>query len=183
MDIRDGKFRIRNATAQDAKILSEWWNNGEVMAHAGFPDGLGIEEREIAETLEKDNDLQRRLIIELDEVPIGEMSYRTQVAMVAEIGIKICDASHQNKGYGTQYLKMLMNFIFMSMGYNKIMLDTNLKNERAQHVYERLGFRKAGTNIDSWVDQRGELQSSVDYEMTKHDYINRYRVEGDQSSD
>jgi hypothetical protein len=42
LEIRDGIFRIRNAYARDAKILSEWWNNGEVMAHAGFPDGLGI---------------------------------------------------------------------------------------------------------------------------------------------
>jgi len=174
MNIKNGKFRIRNATAQDAKILSEWWNDGEVMAHAGFPNGLGISEREIVASLEKDNRLHRRLIIEFDDVPIGEMSYRTPEEKIAEIGIKVCNASRQNKGYGTEYLKMLLKHLFISMGYDKIILDTNLKNERAQYVYERLGFRKTGTNIDAWKDQLGELQSSVDYEMTKDEYVSLY---------
>lgn len=35
---------------------------------------------------------------------------------------------------------MLIEELF-SMGYEKIILETNLKNTRAQHVYERLGFR------------------------------------------
>ena len=52
------------------------------------------------------------------------------------------------------------------------MLDTNLKNERAQHVYEMLGFRKLRVNIDSWEDQLGELQSSVDYELVPADFTN-----------
>ena len=178
MDIRNDKFRIRNATAQDAKKLKEWWNDGKVMAHAGFPNGLGMSEREIVDSLEKDNHLHRRLIIEFDNEPIGEMSYRTTEEKVAEIGIKICDASHQNKGYGTEFLKMLLKRIFMSMEYDRIILDTNLKNERAQYVYERLGFRKTGTNVDSWQDQLGTFQSSVEYEITKAEYINMHCKEG-----
>jgi len=171
VDIRNGKFRIRNATVQDAKILREWWNDGKVMAHAGFPNGLGISEREIIESLEKDDSSHRRLIIEFDNEPIGEMSYGTPQEKTAEIGIKICDADQQNKGHGTEYLKMLMKYIFMTMEYDKIILDTNLKNERAQYVYERLGFRKTGVNFDSWQDQLGEFQSSVEYEMTRTEYM------------
>ena len=33
-------------------------------------------------------------------------------------------------------------------GYSKIVLDTNLTNTRAQHVYESLGFRKVRTNME-----------------------------------
>ena len=171
MDIIKGRFRIRNATSQDAKQLKEWWNDGKVMAHAGFPNGLGISERAIVESLEKDNVFHRRLIIELDNNPIGEMSYHTPEEKTAEIGIKICDANQQNNGYGTEYLKMLMKYIFISMEYDKIILDTNLQNERAQYVYERLGFRKTGIHIDSWQDQLGRLQSSVDYEMTRDEFV------------
>ena len=174
VDIRNDRFRIRNATAQDAKRLSGWWNNGNVMAHAGFPNGLRISEREIVESLEKDNHLNRRLIIELDNEPVGEMSYRTPKEKMAEIGIKICDTNQQNKGYGTEYLKMLMKHIFMSMEYNRIILDTNLKNERAQHVYEKLGFRKTRIHVDSWRDQLGVLQSSVDYEINRAEYMDLY---------
>ena len=170
MNIRNGTLCIRNATTEDAQILSMWWNDGRVMAHAGFPNGLGMNQKEVAASLEKDNDLQRRLIIEFESKPIGEMSYRTADQKIAEIGIKICVADHHNKGYGTECLKMLMEHLFVSMGYDKIILDTNLNNKRAQHVYDKLGFRKARTNINSWKDQLGKLQSSVDYEISKEEY-------------
>jgi RimJ/RimL family protein N-acetyltransferase len=171
LKINRGKLTIRNATTQDAQILSNWWNDGDVMAHAGFPNGLGISKNKVAELIASDNDLNRRLILELENQPIGEMNYRTPEDKVAEIGIKICDPSQQDKGYGTEYLKMLLEYIFVRMGYDKILLDTNLKNERAQHVYEKLGFRKVKTHIDSWANQVGELQSSVDFELSKADYL------------
>ena len=159
--------RIRNATREDADILSRWWNNGDVMVHAGFPNGLNTNTEKIIHELSTDSDdTYRRLIIEIDDVPVGEMSYRNKGDAVAEIGIKICESSKQGAGYGTRFLKMLIEGLF-SDGYEKIILDTNLKNTRAQHVYEKIGFRKVRVNRDSWIDQMGELQSSVDYELLK----------------
>ena len=49
-------LRIRNAAAKDAAQLAAWWNDGRVMAHAGFPNGLGISAEEIAGALEQDSD-------------------------------------------------------------------------------------------------------------------------------
>lgn len=171
MDVKNGKLKIRNATVEDAKILSEWWNDGRVMAHAGYPNGIGTSENIVVALIKANNDLNRRLIIEFENKPIGEMSYRTPEEKIAEIGIKICDTSQQNRGFGSRSLKMLMSHICMNMEYDKIILDTNLKNERAQHVYETLGFRKVKTNMDAWKNQLGELQSSIDYEMLKEEYV------------
>ena len=56
------------------------------------------------------------------------------------------------------------------VGYEKIILDTNLLNTRAQHVYEKLGFTKLRVNTNAWRDQLGNPQSSVDYEMNKRDF-------------
>lgn len=102
------------------------------------------------------------------------MAYRNKGNGVAEIGIKICDSEMQGKGIGTLLLKMFIGALFNEYGYTKIILNTNLKNKRAQHVYEKLGFRKLRMNIDSWRDQFGKLQSSVDYEMTKTDFESVY---------
>ena len=107
------------------------------MAHAGFPNGLGTSEEIIAQQLSGDTDeIHRRLIIEVDGVPTGELNYRNQGNGIAEIGIKICDFSKQEKGYGKKLLSMLINALFRDLGYKKIILDTNLNNHRAQHVYE-----------------------------------------------
>ena len=65
---------------------------------------------------------------------------------------------------------MLIGWLFRN-GYQKIILDTNLTNTRAQHVYESLGFRKVRINIDTWKDQLGRLQSSVDYELVEQDFV------------
>lgn len=141
------------------------------MAHAGFPKGLNITDNEIAAQVSEDTDeTRRRLIIEYCNTPIGEMCYYNKGNGTAEIGIKICDFEKQEKGYGTRFLKMLISTLFYKYGYSKIILDTNLNNKRAQHIYEKLGFHKVRVNMDSWKDQFGELQLSVDYEMTKVDF-------------
>lgn len=165
-------LKIRNATVNDAPLLEKWWNDGTVMAHAGFLNGTGETVEQISESLKHDTDEDRRLIIELDEIPIGEMSYGVEGERTVGIGIKICDFSKHDKGYGKVLLSMLISSLFNDMGYNKIILDTNMKNKRAQHVYEELGFKKVRVKMNSWKNQVGELQSSIDYELFQEDFVN-----------
>ena len=68
-------------------------------------------------------------------------------------------------------LSMLISSLFHDLGYQMIRLDTDLKNERAQHVYEQLGFTRLRVNENAWTDQLGELRSSVDYELAPEDFI------------
>ena len=142
------------------------------MAHAGFPNGLGITEKSIVESIQKDNDdICRRLILEIDNVPVGEMNYRNMGNKTAKIGIKICNFEKQEKGYGTRFLKLFIRHLFFTLKYQKIILDTNVKNQRAQHVYQKIGFKQVGIREDSWRNQLGELQSTIDYELTSEEFI------------
>ena len=162
-------IHIRNALPDDCAVLAAWWNDGAVMAHAGFPNGIDTTAEEVREQIEREDDDGRTLIIEYDGRPIGEMNYRNVGGDTAEIGIKICESDYQGRGLGRTVLSMLVKGLF-SEGYSKIILDTNLNNLRAQHVYELLGFRKLRVNIDSWEEQLGVPQSSVDYELTQEDF-------------
>ena len=166
MKIQYENLTIRQAVVADAKQLTAWWNDGAVMAHAGFPNGLGTTEEEVIGGLGNG-----RMVIEESDRLIGECIYRNVADGVAEIGIKICETDCQNRGVGRKVLSMLISWLFRN-GYSKIVLDTNLTNTRAQHVYESLGFRKVRTNIDSWKDQLGQLQSSVDYELVETGFNN-----------
>ena len=162
---------LRNAEKGDCPRLAAWWNDGAVMAHAGFPLGLGTTPEKIAENIASDSDgTRRRLILEYQGKPIGEMSFRILENDAAEIGIKICDTAYQERGVGRKALSMLIGELFQR-GCGKIVLDTNLSNTRAQHVYELLGFQKMGARIDAWTDQLGRLQSAVDYELTRQDFV------------
>lgn len=171
MFINYKNLTVRNAVADDAGLLASWWNDGSVMAHAGFPLGLGTTAAEIARSLARDSDaLGRRLILEVDRVPVGEMNYRDKGG-AAEIGIKICDAVFQDRGYGKIFLSLLIEKLFDELHFSKIILDTNVKNDRARHVYERLGFKLLRVNRDAWRDQLGEAQSSADYELPRKAFV------------
>jgi ribosomal protein S18 acetylase RimI-like enzyme len=182
MRLEQGKLCIKNAEKEDCKQLVIWWNDGAIMAHAGFPNGLGTNEEKVQKQIAADSDdTRRRLIIWYDGNRIGEMSYANlgdnleeigEDAIenrTADIGIKICNPTFQEKGLGKIVLSTLIRELF-SRGYTKIVLDTNLKNKRAQHVYERLGFQKVNVRMDAWTDQVGEKQSVVDYELTKEHF-------------
>ena len=173
MFIQNQQLTIRNAKPEDASTLCKWWNDGKIMAHAGFPNGISTTEEVIANKLLEDTDeTHRRLILEVDGVAVGEMNYRNKGNETAEIGIKICDFSIHNRGIGKKFLSMLIQSLFEELGYKKIILDTNVKNLVAQSVYKKLGFRKTGVRENAWRDQLGEIQSSIDYELFQQDFIN-----------
>lgn len=167
---------IRSATVDDANILNNWWNDGSVMAHAGFPLGLNQSLEQTIDCIKNNESKRSQLcIIEADSRKIGELSFDIG-SDYAKIGIKICVREFQNKGYGTKFLHMLIDFLFhddtinRSTKIKRIILDTNLNNIRAQHVYEKIGFTKLAVHKDAWKDQLGNLQSSVDYELTREQY-------------
>ena len=157
---------MRSAGVEDAALLGKWWRDGDVMAHAGFPLGLKITNEQISEQIQRGSGT---LIIEVEDSPIGEMSYCDIGEKTAQIGIKICKKDMQSKGYGLRFLRMLIGELF-AQGFEKIILDTNVNNIAAQKTYEKLGFRKLRTNADVWKDQMGVLQSSIDYELTRENF-------------
>ena len=54
---------IRNADVHDAAQLALWWNDGKIMAHAGFPNGTGETADGIVENLAKNSDKTGRTLI------------------------------------------------------------------------------------------------------------------------
>ena len=113
-----------------------------------------------------------RLMIEYASAPIGEMCFHWLEPAIAEIGIKICVPEKQNCGLGSILLSMLCQELFENAGCKKIVVSTMLENKRAQHVYEKLGFRKLQVHENSWKDQLGKLRSSIDYEMYRENFVN-----------
>nr|WP_206076217.1 GNAT family protein [Marinitoga lauensis] len=49
-----------------------------------------------------------------------------------------------NNGYGTEAMKLLVNFIFDEMNINKVKLHVFSFNKRAIRSYEKVGFKVEG---------------------------------------
>ena len=165
MYLHQNELTIRDALPADAPLLCRWWNDGKVMEHAGFPQGLGTSVEKITQKLLEPDNRTHLLIIESEGLPIGEMNWRREESDHAEIGIKICESDRQEKGFGSRLIAMLCRDLFANRGIARITLNTMLENQRAQHVYEKLGFVKTGVRENCWRDQTGKLRTAVDYQL------------------
>lgn len=165
MYLHQNELTIRDALPADAPLLCRWWNDGKVMEHAGFPQGLGTSVEKITQKLLEPDNRTHLLIIESEGLPIGEMNWRREESDHAEIGIKICESDRQEKGFGSRLIAMLCRDLFANRGIARITLNTMLENQRAQYVYEKLGFVKTGVRENCWRDQTGKLRTAVDYQL------------------
>lgn len=172
--INDKSFTLRSAVESDDSLLLYWWNDGEIMAHAGFPLGLKTTIEKVKENIAKNNENYQLLIIICDDIPIGEINFRAE-DKIFEFGIKICNKTYQNNGYGTEILKHLFHYLFTERNAEKIKCDTNLKNIRSQMVYEKkLKMKRVETLYNCWTNQIGELCSATVFEISKDDYLVHY---------
>ncbi len=149
--IYEGRIRIRSVEESDLPLFMEWINDPEVI------EGLRVflpmsmwEEKEWFAALAKRPPAERPLCVEIPEAEgwrlIGNASFfnTDPIAHAAEIGIMIGDKSVWGQGYGTEMMRFLLKHGFENLNLNRIQLYVYEKNERAIHVYEKVGFVHEG---------------------------------------
>lgn len=60
------------------------------------------------------------------------------------IGIAIHNPKDWDKGYGTEAMMLLVDFSWKHLNLQRLELTVHAFNERAKHVYEKLGFKEFG---------------------------------------
>lgn len=87
----------------------------------------------------------------------------------AEAGIFIGDTSEHDRGLGSDALTTLIGFAFRTLGLQTVQIRYVDGNERAAHLYPKLGFKQAG-RLRSLHYLRGEFHDSVLLDMTRDDF-------------
>ena len=62
----------------------------------------------------------------------------------ADLGIFIGEQENLSKGYGSEAIKLLVDFAFKELRLHNIMLTVYDMNERAQKAYQKCGFKEFG---------------------------------------
>jgi RimJ/RimL family protein N-acetyltransferase len=78
---------------------------------------------------------------------IGSVSLNSVnwVSRTSGIGITIHNPKDWEKGYGSEAMQLLLDFGWNHLNLRRIDLSVHSFNKRAQHVYEKLGFKVYGT--------------------------------------
>lgn len=68
----------------------------------------------------------------------------------ASIRVSINKKEDFNKGYGSEAIILALNYGVAMLNLHRLELEVFVFNERAIHVYEKIGFKKEGVKRDSW---------------------------------
>ena len=81
-----------------------------------------------------------------DDRPIGsvELSGISWQHGNAFLGIGIGERADWGQGYGTEAIRLILDYAFRELGLHRVTLEVFDYNPRAIHVYEHLGFRHEG---------------------------------------
>ncbi|GKX51248.1 spermidine N1-acetyltransferase [Budvicia aquatica] len=138
--------RLRPLEREDLRFVHQLDNNASVMRYwfeepyEAFVELSDLYNKHIHDQSE------RRFIIEGQGARVGlvELVEINHIHRRAEFQI-IIDPAHQGKGYASSAAKSAMEYGFSVLNLNKLYLIVDKENEKAIHIYTKLGFEIEGT--------------------------------------
>lgn len=161
-----------------AEKVAEWLNDLKVQMNFDAVYNLTAEE----ETYYIPEARKVSRIFGIVEIKTGKLIGVTglheidHVSRHAMLGIYIGDSDYRNNGYGTEAVKLILDFGFNMLNLNNIALFVIEFNKRAVKVYEKCGFKHAGVKRKSKIfgDEKYDmLMMDILYDEFKSVYVKK----------
>ncbi|WP_037354341.1 GNAT family N-acetyltransferase [Amycolatopsis orientalis] len=141
--------RLRALEPSDADSLYRWIHDPEVGRYmtSDYPRSLA-QLRKRAE--DRPVNTYENVVLGIESIDAGKLigvvdlrDARPEVGR-AELDIYLGETDHWDSGYGTEALKLMCRYGFNVMRLHLIALWVVAENERARHVYRKVGFVEDG---------------------------------------
>jgi len=146
----EGKLvRLRALTKEDLPRCVQWIGDQDVTQYLNFhrPISLEQEERWFDSILNDTSGRNEPFAIEtLERQHIGVCGLHDIHARYrhAELGIFIGEKEYWGRGYGSEAVRLLLEFAFGQLNLHRVYLHVFASNERAVRAYEKCGFKREG---------------------------------------
>ncbi len=139
----------KGVSDEEIEKFTEWMNDFQVTDYTGRSGQIVTlsEEKEWLENSVKNTSNRNFNIIESkDNKLIGTVGLEkiNWIERNAVLGIFIGDTDYRNNGYGTEAIKLLLEYGFRYLNLHSIRLDLLSINERAHKCYLKCGFKDTG---------------------------------------
>ncbi|EAC2550333.1 spermidine N1-acetyltransferase [Listeria monocytogenes] len=165
-----GDLKLRPLEREDLKFVHRLNNDAKIMSYwFEEPYEAFVELQELYDKHIHDQS-ERRFILELDGQMVGlvELMEIDYIHRRAEFQI-IIDPKFQGHGYAVSATKLAMKYAFHVLNLHKLYLVVDKVNEKAIHVYEKVGFIREGELIDEFfVD--GTYHDTIRMCIFQHQY-------------
>lgn len=132
---------------EDVEIFTEWMNDFYVTDYTGrsYRTVTLQAEKEYLERADKNENTFAIIDIETDQM-IGTVGLHEvdHINRTATLGIFIGNRDYWSKGYGTEAIRLILDFAFNYMNLNNIDLALMEFNQRALKCYQKCGFKEIG---------------------------------------
>ena len=159
--IETSRLILRQARIEDAEIMfHNWANDAEVTKYLTWPPHGNIEvTKKVLESwvqsYEKDDYYQWMIVLKETNEPIGSIMSNTMGrAQSAHIGYCI-GKSWWHKGYMSEALKAVMDYLFDEVGYHRIESLHDPNNPHSGGVMRKCGMVYEGTTRASDKNNQG----------------------------
>lgn len=153
----------------------EWLNDPEITQHLmGYrPLTRDMEENWFESLQQRDEDIIFAILINQTQL-IGNCSIMNIIwkDRVGTCGIFIGDKKEQGKGYGTEAMKILIEYGFNTLNLNRLDLKVNDFNLRAIKCYQKLGFIEEGRMRQSCF-RNGEYHDQLIMSILRSEWKDR----------
>jgi RimJ/RimL family protein N-acetyltransferase len=150
-------IKLVRLTETDLPILFRWINDEELVSFSAVYKPVSWEEHLAwfeKVKVQKEVSIFGIRLNDTDQL-IGSCQLRSiqSVANSAELRIRIGESFAQSKGYGSEAVRLLVNFGFANLKLDRVYLYVFTDNERAVKAYMKNGFIKEGILKGAWVIQ------------------------------
>jgi len=78
----------------------------------------------------------------------------------------------KTNGYGQEIIQGIQKFAFMHLRVHRVWLEVYTFNFKAIYIYEKLNFKREGTQRDVYKDHRGYLSEHI-YSILTDEYLDQ----------
>jgi len=163
-------------SSEDAEKFTEWLNDFEVTDYLERSGSIITLEAE-REYLEKNNNPEATFAIvtlDKDEL-IGTISLEkiSNIHRTATLGIFIGNKEYHSKGYGTEAIRLILDYGFNYMNLHSIDLALMSFNERALKCYKKCGFKEVG-RIREHRFVNGKYHDTIVMDILRSEFTESY---------
>ena len=146
-EIRGNRIILREQREEDAPFFSYWFNQPKIMFQCGFEKPF--DEDEILQMItvsHRSDDSLWFTITDLEGNIVGETGLLRMFPAwhQTDLTIIIPDPAMQNKGYGTEATRMMLDMAFNKYEMHRVSIGVVGLNTEALRFYKKIGFKQEG---------------------------------------
>ena len=163
---------------EEIETFTKWLNDFEVTDYTGRTSNVTTisGEKDYFDVTLKDTDRRQFSIVSINEnklVGTVGLEHINWVERSAILGIFIGEEDFRSNGYGTEAIRMLLEFGFKYLNLHSIRLDLLSVNERAHKCYLKCGFKDTGCSREQ-IYLNGKYYDKLHMDILENEFEGDY---------